>query len=80
LRVFIVSPGVNVVFAEGCHGGKRSIEALHALPSWTRGSVAPFEESPKSASKRPPGVLKTALIRLRVNFVSELLKSVENLE
>jgi len=29
--------------------------------------------------RRPPGVLRAGLIRPRVNFVSELLKSVENL-
>jgi hypothetical protein len=29
--------------------------------------------------RRPPGVLRAQLIRPRVNFVSELLKSVENL-
>jgi len=29
--------------------------------------------------RRPPGVLRANLIRPRVNFVSELLKSVENL-
>jgi hypothetical protein len=29
--------------------------------------------------RRPPGVLRKGLIRPRVNFVSELLKSVENL-
>lgn len=29
--------------------------------------------------RRPPGVLRQGLIRPRVNFVSELLKSVENL-
>jgi len=28
---------------------------------------------------RPPGVARAGLIRLRTNFVSELLKSVENL-
>ena len=28
---------------------------------------------------RPPGILRAGLIRPRVNFVSELLKSVENL-
>ena len=29
--------------------------------------------------RRPPGVLRANLIRPRVNFVSEMLKSVENL-
>lgn len=29
--------------------------------------------------RRPPGVLRAQLIRPRMNFVSELLKSVENL-
>ena len=29
--------------------------------------------------RRPPGILRQGLIRPRVNFVSELLKSVENL-
>lgn len=29
--------------------------------------------------RRPPGVMRAGLIRPRVNFVSELLKSVENL-
>jgi len=29
--------------------------------------------------RRPPGVLRAGLIRPRVNFVSELVKSVENL-
>ena len=29
--------------------------------------------------RRPPGVLRAGLLRPRVNFVSELLKSVENL-
>jgi len=29
--------------------------------------------------RRPPGVLRAGLIRPRVNFVSELLKTVENL-
>jgi hypothetical protein len=29
--------------------------------------------------RRPPGILRAGLIRPRVNFVSELLKSVENL-
>lgn len=31
------------------------------------------------AVRRPPGVLRAGLIRPRVNFVPELLKSVENL-
>jgi hypothetical protein len=29
--------------------------------------------------RRPPGVIRALLIRPRMNFVSELLKSVENL-
>ena len=31
------------------------------------------------AIRRPPGVVRVGLIRPRMNFVSELLKSVENL-
>jgi hypothetical protein len=43
----------------------------------------PLDGDPNSAYgftiRRPPGILRANLIRPRVNFVSELLKSVENL-
>jgi hypothetical protein len=29
--------------------------------------------------RRPPGVIRMGLVRLRLNFVTELVKSVENL-
>lgn len=75
--------------AEPAGGSRTLVRAPDYVEEYVDGAqVVAFPEDPLAGDpnsaygftvRRPPGVLRSGLLRPRMNFVSELLKSVENL-
>jgi hypothetical protein len=82
------APGRPAAQVTGVTGVTRVTKDYTETATVDGGQVVSFpgDELPGDASdpymglvRRPPGVIRANLIRPRMNFVSELLKSVENL-